>query len=111
MKYTWDGRGDKGLGGLMRESVDLYLRQKPKRSTYFYRRLLVTCVLLVTLVWLIVVLSSWRAASADGPGISPSSLAPSSASPRIQRVPDASTGVYLGCQELAPASDLPASGR
>jgi hypothetical protein len=93
------------------ENVNLYLRQKPKQSTYLFRRLLAIFAFFLALGLLSVVLFPWSVARADGSGVRAPSSARSSAPPAIQQVPDPSTGVYLGCQELAPASDLPETGR
>jgi hypothetical protein len=88
-----------------------YWRQRSKRSVYERRRSWAIFALFLAMVSVSVLISAWRVAYADGPGTGIPSSAASSAPPAIQRVPDASTGVYLGCQELAPASELPQSSR
>jgi len=93
------------------ENVKLYLRPRSKQSVYSRRRLLALFALLLASGLLIVLLSGWPAAYADGAASAPPSIARSSASPPIQ-VPRANTtGVYIGCQELEPASELPQSSR
>jgi hypothetical protein len=95
----------------MWRSVDLYLRPRFKQNYTLRRNLLLLCALLLISGWLTVQGWSSPAAHADGAGLASPSSAPSSASPRIQEVPDPSTGVYLGCQELAPSPELPRSSR
>lgn len=92
-------------------SVNVYLRQRSRRSTFIFRRLLGLFAFLVALVWLTVATSVWHAAYADGVGSVPPSTARSSVAPSTPVPRGNSTGVYLGCQELAPASELQASGR
>lgn len=93
------------------ENVNLYLRPRSKRSVYLRRRSLAVFVCFLGLVSATVLLSAWRVAHADGPGINPPSTASSSASPLTPPPNASSTGVYLGCQELEPVSELPRSSR
>ena len=93
------------------ERDKLYLRQRSKQSVYSHRRLLAIFALLALLVFTIVVLSSWRAAFADGPGLPPPSSASASSSPRTQVAPANIYGVYTGCLLLEPVQELPQSSR
>lgn len=93
------------------KSVNVYLRQRSRLSSFSLRRLLAVFALLATLALLSVLLSAWRVAYADGSGVGLPSSASSSAAPSTQVPPETSTGVYTGCQLLVPSRELPESGR
>lgn len=93
------------------ENVKRSLRSKSKPNYTTRRSLLILFVLLALAVLLTVQGWSSPAARADGAGISSPSSASASVPPTTQVPRGASTGVYLGCQELVPSAELPESSR